>query len=134
MIWLPIYLLVVQRRLQAHTSSVVRMSIDTALVLPSYQAPQLQAFISLIFLCTISNPPRSHLRHKTMEALRTKIVIANYTVMLSTATYLFLGGYFSHFWGGFWAGLMVTLNVLNFYLYYFIPAASPAAIGEEEKG
>jgi len=70
-----------------------------------------------------------------MEALRTKIVIANYAIMLSTAIYLSLGGYMSQFVWGACVGSMVTLSGLNFYLYYSIPAASSsAAAGAEKKG
>lgn len=115
-----------------HTSFVVGTSIDIG---PLCYPP-----ITYYLNRTLSIPAIVHLRfpkkivHINMEALRSKIVIANYAIMLSMAIYLSLGGYLSQFYWGACVGAMVTLCGLNFYLYYSIPAASPAAAGVEEKG
>lgn len=73
-----------------------------------------------------------------MEALRSKIVIATYSIMLLMVIHPlggFFDGYPSQFVLGAYVGSMVTLCGLNFYLYYCAPAASPAAAaGAEEKG
>lgn len=77
-----------------------------------------------------------------MEALRTKVVIAIYTIILFMAIHpfgAFFDGYPSQFVLGVYVGSMVTLCGLNFYLYYCcVPAASSssdaAAAGGEEKG
>lgn len=76
--------------------------------------------------------------HDHMEALRTKIVIATYIIMLVSVILplgAFFDGYPSQFVLGTYVGSTVTLCGLNFYLYHCAPAASPAAAARvEQKG
>ena len=111
--------------------------------LPTRYLKTIYFYITLSFLLTFiqTHTPvmSTTTQQQQMEALRTKVVMAIYTITLSTAIYLFCGGSPSQFVLGVYVGSMVTLCGLNFYLYYCccVPAASSsgaAAAGGEEKG